>query len=152
MIYINTIIFIQRNYINQNDYIIQLDIIDIIKNNWYNNSSMQPIVSSTPMAFITYRGTSPKPTSWQTTFCIHPRTPPGGRQALPGNDCAGGAELFLCHRQELRAVFPKYCRLGWRKELVSCSLARIGPGNQQNQASLQCIKYNNKFYMYNHHN
>jgi hypothetical protein len=45
----------------------------------------------------------------------HPASVPGplpAHRALPENDCAGGAELFLCHRQELRAVFPRYCRLG----------------------------------------
>lgn len=113
---------------------------------------MQPIAPSSPMAIITYRGTSPMPTSWQTTYCIRPQTPPGGHRALPRNDCAGGAELFLCHRQELRAVSPRYYRLGWRKELVSCSLARTRPGNRQNQASLQCIEHYNKLHMYNHHN
>jgi hypothetical protein len=44
----------------------------------------------------------------QTTSCIRPRNPAGGRQALPERDCAGCREWFL----ELPAVFPGYFRPG----------------------------------------
>ncbi len=99
-------------------------------------------VLSTLLAFFTYCGTSPKPMNWQTTSCIRPQNPPCGRRALPQNDCAGSAEWFRCHRQELLAVFPGYFQLGWLRELVSCSRARIGPGNRQIPASL---RWTNKY-------
>ncbi len=92
---------------------------------------------SYPLVFITYCGTSQKPTSWQNTSCIRPRNPPGGRRALPQNNCAGGAEWFRCHRQEPLAVSPGYFRWGWRRELVSCSRVRIVFGNRQIPASLK---------------
>ena len=92
-----------------------------------------------PLAFITYRGTIPMPTSWQTKSYIRPRNPPGGRRALPESNCAGGAEWFQCHRQGPQAVFQGYFQWGWRRELDSCSRARIGPGNQQIPAILKCI-------------
>jgi hypothetical protein len=79
---------------------------------------------STPSAFITYCGTSPKPTNWQTTSCIRPRKPPSCLWARPGKGCACVAEWFQCHRQELQAVFPRYFQRGWLRELVSCSWVR----------------------------
>ncbi len=114
-------------------------------------------VLSHPLAFITYRGTSQKPTNWQTTSCIRPLNPPCGRRALLQNDCAGGAEWFQCHGQELLAVSPGYSQWGWRRELVACSRARIVFGNRQIPASLKdnivLNRYNwyNIFNWYNHH-
>ncbi len=95
------------------------------------------------LAFITYRGTIPTPTSWQTTSCIRHWNPAGGRQALPERDCAGRAEWFRCHQQELSAVFPGQFQWRWRRELVSCYLARIVPESRQIPANLKCL---NKYY------
>ena len=117
-------------YFNPNEISVIIAIIDIIVH------SPCCSVLSHPLAFITYRETSPKPTNWQTTSCIRPQNPPGGRQALPQNDRAGGAEWFRCHRQELLAASPGYSQWGWRRELVSCSRALIVFGNRQNPASL----------------
>ncbi len=81
------------------------------------------------------------PMSWQTTSCIRPRNPAGGRRALPESYCAGGEEWFRCRRLELQAVFQGYFPLEWHRELpvVSCSLARIWHGNRQ--ISAYCIIY-----------
>ena len=117
-------------YITYITYFIPIEIIDII--------AIIDIISLpchtpcrtvpwNPLAFKTYRGTIPMPTSWQTTSCIRPRNPPGGRQAHLESDCVGGAEWFRCHRQEPPAVFKGYFRWGWCRELDSCSQARIGP-------------------------
>jgi hypothetical protein len=95
------------------------------------------------------RWTIPMPTSWQTTSCIRPRNPAGGRRALPERDCAGGGEWFQCRRLELPAVFTGYFQWEWRRELVSCSLARIGHGNRQIPANLKCF---NRLNRHNTHN
>ena len=139
-------------YITYITYFIPIEIIDII--------AIIDIISLpcrtpcrtvpwNPLAFITYRGTIPMPTSWQTTSCIRPRNPPGGRQAHLESDCVGSAELFRCHRQEPPAVFQGYFQWGWRRELDSCSRARIGPWNQQIPAILKCCNSYNK---HNTHN
>jgi hypothetical protein len=130
--YIMSIILMTKDYFNY----FQLFHTDC--NNRY-NSTTSPYrtpchtVPSTLFAFITYCGTIPMPMSWQTTSCIHPQNPAGGRRALPESDCAGGGEWFLCRRVELPAVFPGYFPLEWREELPvsSCSLARIWHGNRQ---------------------
>ena len=94
-------------YITYITYFIPIEIIDII--------AIIDIISLpcrtpcrtvpwNPLAFKTYCGTIPMPTSWQTTSCIRPRIPPGGRQAHLESDCVGSAELFWCHRQEPPAV------------------------------------------------
>ncbi len=101
--------------------------------------------TASPAAFITYRGTSPKPTdrSWQTTSCgIRLQNSPCDLRARQEKDCACCAEWFLCHRQELLAVFLwYYFQRGWRRELVSSSLAHIlvGPGNRQIPASWKAL-------------
>ncbi len=123
-------------------------------NNWYNSTTSLcrtrcRTVPSTLLAFIAYCGTIPMPMSWQTTSCIRPRNPAGGRRALPERDCAGVGEWFRCRRLELPAVFPGYFQLEWRRELVSCSLARIGHGNRQISANLKCF---NQFNTNNTHN
>ena len=138
-------------YFNPNEISVIIAIIDIIVRT--------PCCSvlSHPLAFITYRGTSLKPMNWQTTSCIRPRNSRGGRQALPQNDCAGGAEWFRCHRQELLAASPGYSQWGWRRELVSCSRARRLLVNRQNLASLTdnvVLNWHNcynTFNWYNHH-
>ncbi len=75
--------------------------------NWWNikliNSWHEP-----PLTFITCHGTTPLPTSWQTTSCIHRKHPASGRQVRLETSCAGGAELFLCHRLVQEEVFRVY--------------------------------------------
>ncbi len=146
--YIMSIIFMMINYFN---YFL---LFHSNWNHWYNSTSSPcrtpcRTVPSTLLAFITYRGTIQMPMSWQTTSCIRPRNPAGGRRALPERDCAGGGEWFWCRRLELPAVFPEFFQLEWRKEFVSCSLARIGHGNRQISTNLKCF---NQFNTYNTHN
>ncbi len=75
-----------------------------------------------------------------TNRILHPsRNPAVGRRALPERDCAGGGEWFRCRRLELLAVFPEYFQWEWRRELVSCSLARIGHRNRRIPANLKCL-------------
>ncbi len=130
--YIMSIIYMTINYFND------FQLFYSNWNNWYNSTTSPcrtpcSTVHSTLFAFITYRGTIPMPMSWQTTSCIRPQNPAGGRQALPESNCARGGEWFRCRRLELPAVFPGYFPLEWRRELpvVSCSLARIWHGNRQ---------------------
>jgi hypothetical protein len=116
-------------------------------NNWYNSTTspcQSPCraVPSTPFAFITYRGTNPMPMSWQTTSCIRLQNPADGRLALPESECASCGDWFHCRWLEQQAVFPGYFQLGWQRELVSCSLARIGHGNRQIPANLEFNEYN----------
>jgi hypothetical protein len=51
-------------------------------------------VPSTPFSFIKYRGTTPMPTSWQTTSCIRCWHPAGTCRVLQKGNCAGSAERF----------------------------------------------------------
>ncbi len=138
-------------YFNQIETRVIIAIIDIIVGTPCCN------VLSHPLAFITYRDTSQKPMNWQNTSCIRPLNPPCCRLALRQNDCAGGLEWFLCHWQELLAVSPGYSQVGWLRELVSFSWARIVFGNRQIPASLKdnivLNWYNcyNIFNWYNHH-
>ena len=146
--YIMSIIFITINYFNY------FQLFNSNWNNWYNSTTSRcrtpcRTVPSTPFAFITYRGTIPMPMSWQTTSCIRLQNPAGGRRALPESECAGGGEWFRCRRLEQQAIFPVYFQLEWRRELVSCSLARKGHGNRQIPANLKCC---NEYNAYNTHN
>ncbi len=123
------------------------------QNNWYNSTTAScstpcHTVPSTPFAFITYHRTIPMPTSWQTTSCIRRRLPADCSSVLPERGCAGGAEWFQCHEQELQAVLPGYFQWGWRRGLVSCSRAHIEPEKWQTPANLKC---NNKYISNNTH-
>ncbi len=140
---IMSIIFMTINYFNY------FQLFHSNWNNWYNSTTSpcptsRRTVPSTLFAFITYRETIPMPKRLQTTSCIRLRNPAGGRRALLESDCTGGGEWFRCRRLELPAVFPGYFQLEWRRELVFCSLARIGHGNRQIPANLKC------FNQYNH--
>ncbi len=48
-------------------------------------------LSELPFPFITCHGTTPLPTSWQTTSCIHHQHSACGRQVRLETSCAGGA-------------------------------------------------------------
>ncbi len=52
-----------------------------------------------PPQFITYHGTSPTPTSWQTTSHIRRWHPACGRRVRPERSWAGGIEWFWCLQQ-----------------------------------------------------
>ncbi len=123
-------------------------------NNWYNIHNWHNIaacnirccnVPTTPLAFITYSETSPKPRNWQNTSCIRPWNPPCGRRAL--RKTIAQAVQNGCHQQEPLAVFPGYFQLGWHIDLVSCSRARIGPGNRQIPASLKWINQYTRYFI-----
>ena len=58
-----------------------------------------------PPRFITYHGTIPMPTSWQTTSGIHRRNPACGRQAPRKSGCAGGVGLSRCRLLVQPAVY-----------------------------------------------
>ncbi len=77
-------------------------------------------VLSHPLAFITYRRTSPKPTNRQTTSCIRPRNHPGGRRALPQNDCAGCAEANKSFSIELHCIWCDPAPNSWTEQNDPC--------------------------------
>jgi hypothetical protein len=78
----------------------------------------------TPSPFITYPGTIPMPTSWQTltTPCNHHLLPPCCRTE---RRCAGVMEWFLYRRWEQQEVLPWYSERELYRELVSCTQGRI---------------------------
>ncbi len=105
-----------------------------------------------PPRFITYHGTIPMPTSWQTTSGIHRRNPACCRQAPRKSGCACGAELSLCRLQVQPAVYQGYFQLVWRIKSVSCGRAHILFENQSNPANLNNSNMFNKYINYNNDN
>ncbi len=145
-------------YINYYHYIILYQLYQLMHSNWnnwynphnwYNTMNMLPTTTSilqcafNPIGFHYILQDQPKAHKLTNHILHRPRNPPGDLRARSQKDCVCCAEWFLCHRQELLAVFPGHFQLGWCKELVSCSLARIGSGNRQIPASLKRIyEYN----------
>jgi hypothetical protein len=89
-----------------------------------------------PPLFVTYHGTSPTPTSWQTTSHIRRWHLACGRRVRPERSCAGGTEWVRCLQQVRLQVFPGYFEWRWRREQVSCNQARIQLESQQSPANL----------------
>ena len=103
------------------------------------HTSCRTVAQSTPLPFITYHGTIPMPTSWQTTSRIRRRLPAGGRRVRPDRRFAGGTEWFLCLQQAQPQVFPECFEWGWHREQVSCNQAHIVLESPQIPANLKRI-------------
>jgi hypothetical protein len=102
--------------------------------------------------FITYHGTIPMPTSWQTTSGIHRRNPACGRQAPRKSGCAGGVGLSRCRLLVQPAVYQGYIQLVWRIKSASCGRAHIRFENQSNPTNLNNPNKCNKYINYNKDN
>jgi len=102
--------------------------------------------------FITYHGTIPMPTSWQTTSGIHRRNPACGRQAPRKSGCAGGVGLSRCRLLVQPAVYQGYIQLVWRIKSASCGRAHIRFENQSNPSNLNNPNKCNKYIDYNNDN
>ncbi len=110
--------------------------------------------SNRPLCFITYYGTLPMPTSWQTTSGIHRRNLACGGRRLPReSDCAGGIEWSLCRLPVQQAVPLGYSESEWRIEPVSSGRAYIQFENQWISTNLNIFNSINTFnYWYNDNN
>ncbi len=102
--------------------------------------------------FITYHGTIPMPTRWQTTSGIHSRHPACCRRVRPERGCAGGVESSPCRLRVNLAVSPGYSVLVWRTQPVSCSRAHIKSENHPIQAILKNSFKVNNFHKLNNSN
>ncbi len=130
--------------------------------NWYNKAamscSMLQCAFNPHLLLLHIAGPAQSPRIDQPHPASVPSDSPEPSRRWPGapaKSLLSGAEWFRCHWQELLAVCPGYFQRGWCIELVSCSWARIGPGNQQITASLKWInKYtkNKCHYIFNWYN
>ena len=105
-----------------------------------------------PPSFITYHGTIPMPTNWQTTSGIHRRNPACGRQAPRKSGCAGGVGLSRCRLLVQPAVYQGLIQLVWRIKPASCGRAHIQFENQSNPTNLNNPNKYNKYINYNNDN
>ncbi len=128
--------------------------------NWYNKAAMLHSMlqcSFNPIGFHYISRDQPKAHEL-TNHILHPSPEPSRRSpGAPAKQLRRRCRMVLVSPKETTGSFPKILSLGWRKELVSCSRARKGPGNWQIPASLKWIdkytknKCHNIFNWYNYH-